>query len=68
MGQFHGIQDNMYVKFLFLHFELKGNLLVHITVFRRINAPGMEAQNEALSLSDFNESSCVHPHYLTIMC
>ena len=26
------------------------------TIFRRINAPGAEAQNEPLSLSDFNET------------
>ncbi len=34
---------------------------IAFTVFRRINAPGAEAQNEALSLSDLNETSCVHP-------
>ena len=31
------------------------------TVFRRINAPGGEAENESLSLSDINENNRVTP-------
>ncbi len=36
-------------------------LLMIDTVFRRINALGAEAQNEPLSLSDFNETHYVTP-------
>ena len=31
------------------------------TVFRQINVPGAEAENEPLSLFDFNESHSVEP-------
>ena len=31
------------------------------TVFRQINVPGMEAENEPLTLSHLNENDCVNP-------
>ncbi len=33
----------------------------HATVFRRINAPGAEAENEPLALFDFYESHSIDP-------
>ena len=37
------------------------------TVFRRINAPSAEAENESLALSDLNESRRVYTEYLDFM-
>ena len=34
--------------------------LTHYTVFRQINAPGVEAENEPLTLSDLDENDGVY--------
>ena len=36
-----------------------GNPIQKCTVFHQIEAPGVEAENEPLSLSEFNETHCV---------
>ena len=42
--------------------NLKNNVFqCKYTVFRRINAPGDEAQNEPLPFPDLNETECVPP-------